>query len=268
MNHINIIPTGGLCNRMRAIASGIFLAKSLNLPTTIYWNNCHGLKANFGDLFKPIAHKDIDIIENKSWKYNIKGKKDYYLRWFLLHHKNNVIFNCNQLIGDNIFQKINSCKHNELILISCYPMCNMEKINNLFIPTDEITEKINNITSEFSSHTIGIHIRRTDNLDAIKNSPTELFINIMENEIKKDYHTNFYLATDDSEIKNEIKDKFKNRIITYNKMVDRDSLEGMKDAVVELYALSKTKKIIGSYASSFSQTAALIGNTEYYQAKK
>lgn len=268
IKRIKIIPTGGLCNRMRAIASGLFLAKELNLPVTIYWNNNNGLKANFNDLFSPIVHNNIEIIENKKWIYNIRGKKDYYTHYLSLHINNDIIFNCNKLNGDDIFQKINSCKHDNLILISCYPMCNMININDYFSPTEEIKNRIKEITDSFTCKTIGIHIRRTDNIDAIKLSPLKLFIELMNNEIKKDEYTNFYLATDDEHVKKEIHDKFNNRIITYDKKVERESTEGMKNAVVELYALSKTKKIIGSYASSYSQTAAQIGEKEYCQAIK
>ena len=48
---------------------------------------------------------------------------------------------------------------------------------------------------------------------------------------------------------------------------DRNSLEGMKFAVVDLFCLSKTKKIIGSVGSSYSQIAAEIGGIEVEYAK-
>ena len=38
---VKIIPTGGLCNRLRAIATGVAVAKSYHCPSVIYWNNCH-----------------------------------------------------------------------------------------------------------------------------------------------------------------------------------------------------------------------------------
>ena len=49
----------------------------------------------------------------------------------------------------------------------------------------------------------------------------------------------------------------------------RDSLDGMKMAVAELFALSRTSKIIGSYYSSYSQIAAELGNIaiEYVRNK-
>lgn len=39
---VKIIPTGGLCNRLRAIATGVAVAKSYHCPSVIYWNNSLG----------------------------------------------------------------------------------------------------------------------------------------------------------------------------------------------------------------------------------
>ena len=47
-----------------------------------------------------------------------------------------------------------------------------------------------------------------------------------------------------------------------NRMLQRDSQEGMNDAVIDLYCLSYCKKIIGSYWSSFSETAAALYGAE------
>lgn len=49
---------------------------------------------------------------------------------------------------------------------------------------------------------------------------------------------------------------------------DRNSLEGMKFAVLDLFCLSKTNKIIGSVGSSYSQIAAEIGGIEVEYANK
>ena len=69
------------------------------------------------------------------------------------------------------------------------------------------------------------------------------------------------------EVKESLKSKYPNRIITLLDDTDRNSLEGMKFAVVDLFCLSKTRKIIGSVASSYSQIAAEIGGIEIEYAK-
>jgi hypothetical protein len=82
----------------------------------------------------------------------------------------------------------------------------------------------------------------------------------MENEIKLEPKSNFYLATDDNEVKIKLKKHFGAKILTYdNSELTRSNEKGMKDAVVDLWCLSHTSKIIGSYTSSFSAMAAEIG---------
>lgn len=89
----------------------------------------------------------------------------------------------------------------------------------------------------------------------------------MDEEIKKNANTKFYVASDDDEVKESLKTKYPNRIITLKDDTDRNSLEGMKFAVLDLFCLSKTNKIIGSVGSSYSQIAAEIGGIEVEYAK-
>ena len=53
---------------------------------------------------------------------------------------------------------------------------------------------------------------------------------------------------------------FTDRIITSPYKADRDSVQGMKNALVELYILAATRKIMGSAKSSFSLIASKIGH--------
>ena len=89
----------------------------------------------------------------------------------------------------------------------------------------------------------------------------------MDAEIKKNSNTRFYVASDDDDVKECLKTKYPDRIITLMDDLDRNSLEGMKFAVLDLFCLSKTKKILGSVGSSYSQIAAEIGGIEVNYAK-
>ena len=116
--------------------------------------------------------------------------------------------------------------------------------------------------------TIGIHIRRTDNIGSITHSPTSLFIERMKEEIRKDEKCLFYLATDSEKEKEQLKKIFGKNLITSPHAADRNSINGMKDALTELYILSRTNKILGSMQSSYSETAAQISGIPYELLKK
>jgi len=78
----------------------------------------------------------------------------------------------------------------------------------------------------------------------------------MKQEILVDSETTFYLATDCKETKMTLQRLFQDRIISRKRDLARGSRAGGRDAVIDLYSLSYTNKLLGSYWSSFSDTAA------------
>ena len=257
---ISIIPTGGLCNRMRAMATGIAIARHFHSTPVVYWNNSQGLKANFYDLFKKVSN-DVIIIENSDWLHNIKDTKSYILRWPLLWMKyNKLFFNYNMLKKKkrNVLSQINNEDKN-LLLVSCHPMCEQLDIASLFVPIDEIQHEIDKIVQQFSQRTIGVHIRRTDNIESINSSPISAFERMIEIELRKDTNTHFYIASDDNSVKSLFQKKYPQNVITIFEDTSRNTYEGMRFAVVDLYCLSKTSYIIGSYYSSYSHIASVLG---------
>ena len=106
----------------------------------------------------------------------------------------------------------------------------------------------------------GIHIRRTDNTKSIENSPTELFINAINQELVYNPDTVFFCASDSVQEVKLLSDIFGSKIIfNKNKSYSRNSPKGIKDALIDLCCLKKCNEIYGSFWSSFSETAALWG---------
>lgn len=265
--HIDLIPTGGLCNRMRAIASAYKIACSIDSKLYVIWNKYDGLNADFYELFLPFKSNNIKIVESNKWLYNINHRKDYLKRALPLRLKYNKIY-YQPIEEDNILEKLNSKDNKKNLIISGSSLCNEYELSNLFTPTNEIKEKIQNTITSFNNNTIGIHIRRTDNSESIRVSTTEAFQRKINEELKKEPTTLFYLATDDNCIKKEFLKKYGEHIITTIFNTNRDCLEGMQFAVYDLYCLSSTKKIIGSYFSSYTQIAAKIGGIDIEYARK
>ena len=52
---IHLKPKGGLCNRMRAVDSGVALAHDLDVQLDIHWVRAGDLHCRFDRLFEPIA---------------------------------------------------------------------------------------------------------------------------------------------------------------------------------------------------------------------
>lgn len=78
-------------------------------------------------------------------------------------------------------------------------------------------EEVENRCRNFSDTMIGMHIRRTDNLASIRQSPIELFYQKLDEEIKEDDKVAIYLATDSEEVKWEMKERYGDRIFCSGK---------------------------------------------------
>jgi hypothetical protein len=150
----------------------------------------------------------------------------------------------------------------KIYLSSCHSMSKHYPLNKLFIPTKEIQIIIDSIRDKFSSHVVGVHIRRTDNIEAIKRNSVEDFKSRINQELVYNPETKFYLATDSNEVKKDLIHTYGEKIIKHEASLHRDSLQGMKDSVVDLWCLSSTKYIIGSFHSSFSELASELGEIE------
>lgn len=251
-----IQPSGGLCNRMRVINSAYQLAKLRNEPLVVLWYNCKELNCPFEDLFQPVS--EIKIINIHSlWDI----RKIYY-----------------QLIAKQRFQNDDIVKNKTDGILNPDFVDNMKKSAyiftwehffpssdyHLFVPTEELQDKINGFTKDFGPHSVGVHIRRTDNAISMGKSSTEAFIEEMNKELSTHPETVFYLATDDRQEEARLRSLFPGRIISnQNRSLSRDSVEGIQDALLDLYCLANTDKLIGSYWSSFTDIAA-----DMYQIEK
>jgi hypothetical protein len=257
-NKVVIVPIAGLCNRMRAIASGIYLSKKIGIPISIYWHKKNECLADFTELFQTIKLDDVTIQPLKLSKFYFypDQKRNLYLPGNIRKaiFKTQIV-NFNKNTG-NVFDKIST---NGGYITTPHSLCQHYSLNEIFKPIDKIKSSISNITDKFSSNVIGIHIRRTDNKQAIDKNSLEDFYNRMDIEIIENPNIKFYLATDSISVKEEMIAKYKEKIISYNASLSRDSVKGMQDAVIDLWCLSSTSFIIGSFYSSYSELAAELG---------
>jgi hypothetical protein len=267
---ITIKPEGGLGNRMRAIDSALLIAKSEGKTINVIWEMTFELNCSFSKLFRfPDAVNLTERKINRLFK-SLKGLLYRSLRKTGVHlplgydihlfddeildlKRRNVDFR--QLMGPDKSVYINTCNQ----------FFQGPESFKAFIPVPEIQQIIDSYVKGFNSNTIGVHIRRKDNLRSIKHSPLEGFVALMEKEVNNNPETLFFLATDSEEVENTLLEIFKGRIITHKKMLDRNTEAGIQDALIDLFCLSKTRKIFGSHYSSYSEVAAQINNIELIQ---
>lgn len=266
----------GLANRLRTLNSFFNFAKTIgSKKLKVCWAPGSGWSDDhFLDLFEPLSNYiefiSIDDYEEikLSGKYLVLDKlvfknQEDIREYIYVEPKKEIL---NWIQSSSFCYDGDSCIEymfdNIDIRYKIYDKLNLKReIKKEF---DEIIDIIPNI-----DHCIGLHIRRGDalthpfcNLYALSSD------NCFEEIIEKNPHINFFLSTDCRQTQQHFIDKYKNRIFYNSKKIfissDNYLLKkyNQKDAVLDLFLLSKTTKIFGTNFSSFSNIAGLIGNVE------
>jgi hypothetical protein len=257
--HFDIVPIGGLCNRMRAMASGVRMSEKLGGTCTIYWAKKPECLAGFEELFQPLQSPNMVVRSLRPLQMHlaVSRKKNLYFPGIIRNKKydTQLIWKKEQL-DESVFQQI---KGEKIFILSGYSLTAHYPLHELFKPLPELNDRIQAISQQFSPNTIGIHIRRGDNQQSIQHHPSSDYFRFMDAELNQCPDALFYLATDSESLKNQMQKRYGKNLLCMEGQLRRDSLQGMKDAVVDLWCLSATSRIIGSYFSSYSDLAAEMG---------
>ena len=257
---VYVEPIGGLCNRMRVIASAYQLIRPQDGKLIVKWTANEELNCPAKALFSlPRSIRVVDV----TGEDNLAAKLAYYRLRLGYRHRvgNDQVMKLKQagnLIPQNkTYYETCETFHRDSRDVDC----------SIFTPAPELEaqarEKIEKITQGGTHRVIGLHIRRTDHSVSIRQSPTELFCRVLEARLNEDSDTRFYLATDDAAVRQFFADKYNQdgEIVFFNdsETLGRDPAEGIRAAFVELLTLSMTRRIYGSCGSSYTDMAAAMG---------
>ena len=274
---IIIEPCAGLGNRMIALASAYCAASKNRHDLTVVWKEESVLAAPLSALFSLPENVAVEEIREQGFKADfigqIKGNsvKKKYRKSADVFFEPDDIAAIYDREGSKGIDKL--CRDNKCLYIKAtnpfYDIYDTEGAFDFMIPNKDILDKVSEVFGDAAGNVVGIHIRRTDHIEAIKNSPLELFKEKIEAEIAGNSQVKFYVASDDISVIKELKGEYGKRILSYDsKVLDRNSLEGIRDAYVEMIILSRCTKIYGSFNSTFSKMASCIGHIPLIVVKK
>ena len=263
-----IILEGGLGNRMRVAAAAYALAERTGIPMRVLWTSQWGMRCRFDDLFKEAPSGGGEFIRDATGFERLlfarPTLKNLHLPRLLqrLHYRHIIYAPQIWYLNKDGFEYEAWFRQGGGLMTAYRDFCpwTSDDLRSLFQPNDEVQRLINERTAAFSPYTIGLHIRRTDHLQAIDESPLELFTNVVDQEAGQHSDLRIYLATDDEATKQHFFDRYGDRVITSPAEATRESTDGIRDALVEMYALSRTRHIYGSAGSTFSPIAACLGD--------
>ena len=270
---LTFVPAGGMGNRMKAVSAAISLARQCHSRVEIIWFRDGGLGCRFDQLFLPLNEPDVTL-------------REATLTDLLLHdrprRRNLYVPLCAQRLLYEGRMDEQACTQGMRTHFDFAQWATGKRVwmsSHVYFMADEpptgtydrfrlvprLQQRVERTVAEAGDDVVGVHIRRTDNERSIAESPTEAFIARMRQEPKD---TRFFLATDNDEEKQRIAAAFPHRVITSPRPADRRTLQGMEDAAVEMFTLSRTRLILGSACSTFSSAAAGIGHIPLEIVKK
>jgi hypothetical protein len=271
-----ITPVAGLGNRLRAMASSKILAEASNRLLVVDWIiEPKEMPALFNQLFEntfrspkqtnlPKACTIEHIRDPKSKDANVMRVKSNFngsfvdqlvpmpeLRipiiwtepWLEFRPKESVLSSADY---DKKFRQF---------MLDLIPVVGIRNAVEKF-------RKENNLENK---KVVGVHFRAWNMEHEVVEkdlSPYDKFVEAMKEELVKDKEAVFYLATDDLAIAERFKKDFPNKIAHRTDVVDRLSVAGMRSGVVDWILLGMCELIIGTYESSFSDTAAFRTKTK------
>ena len=271
---IIIEPCAGLGNKLLGLSSAYAIAQRLDRELVVMWKREVGCNVRADELFM-LPVKVIEISENgysKEPLAHFLGNRQKK-KW---RDKAGRFLECEEVEKikeekgfDGLLEVI---KGTSVIYIKSFgPLCELTHESLSFLkPSDGVRKRGENLFAQIGAHTVGVHVRRTDHTEAIANSPLSMFAERMRAELSADAETNFFVATDDESVKAELLELLPDGRLIFNDagIIDRNSSTGVMDAYIEMLALSKCRKILGSYNSTFSLLPSYIGNVPLETVQK
>jgi len=287
-NYLIVRPKLGLANRLRAIASATVMAEITNRKLVIDWRIDDDLESNWRKLFKEPQLLMFDETDLAQEGCSLKKINETI--------SDTEINNYDDPTEEGIvklgfwFPNIPKDKHPIIYMATPWKFrpaedfLSAEAFDKKYVefyktlkPIESIAKAIENFRKIYdfdSKFMIGVHYRSwlsglADKLDknVSKDKESKYLGQFLEKMVEavnmplaktKGKPVAFFLATDDPSIKEKLNKEasLKGRIFFRDIKIDRNTLAGQQDALVDWFLLGETNYIIGTKGSSFSDEAA------------
>jgi hypothetical protein len=269
--YLLVYANGGVSNRLKALAASYAMAKITGRKLIVDWHiEPNEVPAEFEDLFEnPIPRPETmvlpenwsieDLYQNKiqcpavvtRLKYDINSYLDY----------TNIPQITSQIVVVNT--RFVYAAASQYASFDKYLDDVVEFLKDLK-PVPQIKTKVEEYANANfqGASVVGVHYRAWSltydgGLQAKANPET--FLAKMREIAQKDSHVKFFVTSDSLQIANFFRDQMPGRILTYPlSNIDRSSVQSQRNSLLEWYLLSKTDYLIGTFDSSFSETASLL----------
>lgn len=270
MKKICFIPMGGLCNRLRGIASAVYWKHRWEAELEVVWFTDPGCGASWSDLFEPLEGvrwrelpsppKRRQVLA-RPWLWPVRFAADRWINASARKACFDLVLGPDQMAARD-FQIPAPEPSRRRVLAESYSRFAPLPPGDFarFKPLRPLRDQIDAVCAPFGTDVIGVHARRSDHVDSSQQSPDESFVRTLASLLEKDPAQKFFISSDDEAFCARLTGLFPQNVLSRQRRISRSSVEGMQDAVVDLFVLSRCRFILGSCGSTFSMTAADLGD--------
>lgn len=263
LEHLAVHPRGGLCNRLRAIASAKRLCSQTSARCTIVWD--------WGD-YRTLFDDDTEWMPY--------GPSMDWTRDLIIPGYHHIRHRHPQEGGTSENRRVPVTTHRHVAVTSWYVFCSAdepvlkgrhyeEPVLRWFPkPHPSILEKTKAFQHDhFPPRTVGMHIRRTDHNRAIARSPDTAYFREADRLVDAGHH--IFLATDNEETLRMMQYRYGARLIFYPKNSatgqrwprETFDMNDVIDDMMDLWLLVSCEFVIGSKYSAYSRVAILLNGS-------
>jgi hypothetical protein len=243
LKQLTLIPEGGMCNRLRAVGAARRLCARSGARCSIVWN-----WGEFSDFFAAAPDVEIvpDLCEPAPGRIRISSSDKTI----------DATASSLEVQSGNLFWAKSESPISYSQIAGFVPRL-----------SDPLARIVADFRKEHFRNTVGFHIRRTDNPKSRQYSPDPLFVEQGRQAVENG--KTIFLCTDNVETEEKLRQLFSPAVMIYpkrNRLPQRWPRSFNKidteDDLIDLFLLSQTEYVQGSYWSSFSGLAiALNGST-------
>jgi len=257
---IDLVLYSGLCNRLRALESAIRISELSREPLTVYWILNSFCYCRFEELFQPLENVRVVTIDKmRPGLIDLGREISLAVRKFAGIYDLIVLNEEVSRLSSSGRLREKLTSHKRALVATGSRLCDgAPQWHNLRVAS-HIQAVVEEEFLRLPAGYIGVHVRRMDNAISMEKSPLSAFIRDMS-ELVRARECSFFLATDDPLVEASLRSVFQNRIYSYEKTFGRATPTSIRDALVDLLLLSRSSMLLGSYWSSFSDTAAEMGD--------
>ncbi|GAB0490953.1 hypothetical protein MMPV_002195 [Pyropia vietnamensis] len=277
----------GLGNRLRALGSCMSFAKATNRELLVIWERDSHIQAKYSDLFAT----ELAVLDSFNPTWPMAGQEKYDKSWSAFK-----FFNYMEMEGEGAKKGewIEDVPEKHIYYKGAYIMeapaeltswdADNEQLRSLS-PVPTIASRLDVLETEHGlspkSQLIGVHIRNRTldkdikNVDFVKEYGDSATLTMEMWRRKSNYRTflaemkriiaeedpkaKFYVATDTYDVVAELERELPGRIVSVPRTCDDRNGECVRMALLDMYCLSRTRSLLGSNWSSFTEAAERLG---------